>query len=94
MTFTSPSGRLLCKQSSLLRWTSSPTDACVWGGVRWVEPEFAAINEDYQTRRMQIDEQIAVVRMLWTQESVAFQGRWHHIDAMGIRPLPVGTGHE
>jgi alkanesulfonate monooxygenase SsuD/methylene tetrahydromethanopterin reductase-like flavin-dependent oxidoreductase (luciferase family) len=38
---------------------------------------------------MRIDEQIAVARMLWTQESVTFLGRWHHIDEVGIRPLPV-----
>jgi hypothetical protein len=26
---------------------------------------------------------------LWTQPSVTFEGKWHHIDAAGINPLPV-----
>ncbi len=58
-------------------------------GVGWIEPEFEALGEDFRTRGMRIDEQIAVARLLWTQESVTFQGRWHHIEEMGIRPLPV-----
>ena len=29
------------------------------------------------------------MRALWTQPSVSFKGKWHHIDAAGINPLPV-----
>jgi len=58
-------------------------------GVGWAAPEFQALNEDFQTRGQRIDEQIAVLRALFTQEVVTFHGRWHHIEAMGIRPLPV-----
>lgn len=57
-------------------------------GVGWVEPEFRALNEDYHTRGARLDEQIAVLRALWTQESLTFHGRWHHIEEMGIRPRP------
>lgn len=57
-------------------------------GVGWVESEFRALNEDYRTRGARIEEQIAVLRALWTQESVTFHGRWHHIEEMGIRPRP------
>jgi probable F420-dependent oxidoreductase len=58
-------------------------------GVGWVEPEFVALNEDYHTRGRRMDEQLALVRMLWTQEAVTYRGQWHQIDGMGIRPLPV-----
>ncbi len=57
-------------------------------GVGWVEPEFRALNQDYHTRGARIEEQIAVLRALWTQEVVTFHGRWHHIEEMGIRPRP------
>lgn len=58
-------------------------------GVGWAEPEFQALNEDFHTRGQRIEEQIAVLRSLWTQEVVTFHGRWHHLDEMGIRPRPL-----
>jgi alkanesulfonate monooxygenase SsuD/methylene tetrahydromethanopterin reductase-like flavin-dependent oxidoreductase (luciferase family) len=29
------------------------------------------------------------MRALWTQESVSFEGKFHHIDDAGINPMPV-----
>lgn len=57
-------------------------------GVGWSKPLFEAMNEEYRTRGERIDEQVAVLRALWTQEVVTFHGRWHHIDEMRLRPLP------
>ena len=36
-----------------------------------------------------VEEQIAVLRALWTQPVVTFDGKWHHIVEAGINPLPV-----
>lgn len=58
-------------------------------GVGWVEPGFQALNEDFHTRGARQEEQIAVLRALFTQESVTFHGRWHHLEEIGIRPMPV-----
>jgi probable F420-dependent oxidoreductase len=58
-------------------------------GVGWAEPEFQALNEDFRTRGARLEEQIAVLRGLFTQESVTLHGRWHHLEDIGIRPLPV-----
>jgi probable F420-dependent oxidoreductase len=58
-------------------------------GVGWAEPEFQALGEDFHTRGKRVEEQIAVLRALWTQEVVTFHGRWHHLDEMGIRPRPL-----
>jgi probable F420-dependent oxidoreductase len=58
-------------------------------GVGWVEPEFRALNEGWTDRGRRCDEQIAVLRALFTQKSVIFDGSWHHIHGMGISPLPV-----
>ena len=30
-----------------------------------------------------------MLRLLWTQQSVTFEGRWHSVPAAGINPLPV-----
>src|SRR5215469_4209044 len=58
-------------------------------GIGWAEPEFVALGEDFHTRGKRMDEQISVLRALWTEEIVTFHGRWHHIEEMGLRPLPV-----
>jgi probable F420-dependent oxidoreductase len=58
-------------------------------GVGWNDVEFEALGEDFHTRGARIEEQIAVLRALWTQPIVDFHGRWHHIPEAGINPLPV-----
>ncbi|MBK8048079.1 MAG: LLM class F420-dependent oxidoreductase [Anaerolineales bacterium] len=58
-------------------------------GVGWNTVEYDALNEDFGTRGARLDEQIQVLRALWTEPVVTFNGRWHHIDAAGINPLPV-----
>ncbi len=58
-------------------------------GIGWNTVEYDALNEDFHNRGIRSEEQIAVLRALWTQPVVTFQGRWHHIDEAGIKPLPV-----
>lgn len=58
-------------------------------GLGWNEVEYLGLNEDFHNRGRRIEEQIEVMRLLWTQPVVDFQGRWHTIDAAGILPMPV-----
>ena len=58
-------------------------------GVGWNAVEYEALGEEFSTRGRRIEEQIAVMRALWTQEVVDFNGRWHRITEAGINPLPV-----
>lgn len=58
-------------------------------GIGWNFTEYEALNEDFHTRGRRIEEQIAVLRRLWTEPVVTFTGRWHHLDRVGINPLPV-----
>ena len=51
--------------------------------------EYQGLNEDFSTRGARSEEQISVLRALWTQPTVTFHGRWHHIEDAGIKPLPV-----
>jgi len=57
--------------------------------VGWNAVEFEALGEDFRTRGRRIEEQIEVMRALWTRELVTFEGRWHRIPDAGINPLPV-----
>ncbi|MEY2444222.1 MAG: hypothetical protein QOE00_802 [Ilumatobacteraceae bacterium] len=56
-------------------------------GRNWMEYE--ALEQDFTNRGRRIEEQVAVLRELWTNELVTFNGNWHHLDRIGINPLPV-----
>jgi probable F420-dependent oxidoreductase len=58
-------------------------------GLGWNAVEYTALNEDFHTRGKRIEEQVEVLRRLWTQPLVTFKGRWHEIPDAGVNPLPV-----
>jgi len=58
-------------------------------GIGWNAVEYEALGEDFSTRGARIEEQIEVMRLLWTQEVVSYKGNYHRIDEAGINPLPV-----
>ena len=57
--------------------------------VGWNPVEFEALGEDFHNRGKRIEEQIDVMRALWTKKVVNYQGRWHTIRQAGIKPFPV-----
>ena len=58
-------------------------------GIGWNSVEYEALNEDFSNRGRRSEEQIEVMRALWTNDLVTFSGRWHAITDAGINPLPV-----
>jgi probable F420-dependent oxidoreductase len=58
-------------------------------GIGWNHVEYEALGETFQNRGRRSEEQIAVLRALWTQEVVSFEGRWHRITHAGLNPLPI-----
>jgi probable F420-dependent oxidoreductase len=58
-------------------------------GSGWNDLEYQAMSVDFASRGKRVEEQIAVMRALWTEDVVRFHGTWHTIDAAGINPLPV-----
>jgi len=58
-------------------------------GIGWNEVEYEALNESFGNRGKRIEEQIEVMRRLWTEPVVDFKGKWHTIPEAGIKPLPV-----
>lgn len=57
-------------------------------GTGWNAVEYDALNEDFSNRGLRSEEQIDVLRKLWADETVTFNGKWHQIEDAGINPLP------
>jgi probable F420-dependent oxidoreductase len=57
-------------------------------GVGWNAVEFEALGENFKNRGKRVEEQIDVMRALWTRELLTFEGQWHRIPDAGINPLP------
>jgi len=58
-------------------------------GIGWNEVEYIALGEEFRTRGKRMDEQLALLQQLWTQELVTFDGQWHRVPDAGINPLPI-----
>ena len=58
-------------------------------GVGWNHVEYEVLAQDFHTRGRRSEEQISLLRALWTQEVVNFEGRWHRVTHAGLNPLPV-----
>jgi probable F420-dependent oxidoreductase len=58
-------------------------------GIGWNEYEYLSLGVPFAGRGRRIDEQIQVLRKLWTAELVDFQGSYHHIPDVGINPRPL-----
>ena len=57
-------------------------------GIGWNPVEYTALNENFHNRGKRIEEQVALLRQLWTQPLLTFEGRWHAIPDAGLNPLP------
>ena len=58
-------------------------------GVGWNAVEYEALGEDFGSRGKKSAEQIELLRRLWTEQSVTFDGDFHQVTGAGIAPLPV-----
>ncbi|HEY6997907.1 MAG TPA: LLM class F420-dependent oxidoreductase [Candidatus Binatia bacterium] len=58
-------------------------------GIGWNPVEYEALGQDFKNRGQRSEEQVELLRQLWTQELVTFKGRWHTVTDAGINPLPV-----
>ncbi|MBI3927632.1 MAG: LLM class F420-dependent oxidoreductase [Armatimonadetes bacterium] len=58
-------------------------------GLGWNAVEFEGLGMDFRNRARRMEEQIELLRILWTQRTVTFHGRYHSIQAAGLNPLPV-----
>lgn len=65
-------------------------------GRNWIEYE--SLGQDFKTRGKRMEEQVEVLRLLWSEELVTYEGRFHNLDRVGINPrsergnIPIWMG--
>jgi probable F420-dependent oxidoreductase len=57
-------------------------------GTGWNQVEYQALNEDFSNRGRRQEEQVELMRRLWTEPTLTFDGRYHTVDRAGINPRP------
>ena len=58
-------------------------------GIGWNAVEYDALGEDFSTRGRRMEEQVGLLRRLWTQRSVTFDGAFDQVKGAGLMPMPV-----
>lgn len=93
--FTSGIVVLPQRQTALVAKQAATLDVLCGGrfrmgvGIGWNSVEYEALNENFHNRGQRIEEQISLLRKLWTEPLVTFAGRWHQIPDAGLNPLPI-----
>ncbi|HEY1690319.1 MAG TPA: LLM class F420-dependent oxidoreductase [Solirubrobacteraceae bacterium] len=58
-------------------------------GLGWNPVEYEALGKDFSNRGARIAEQVQLLRSLWTERSVTFEGTYEKVTGAGIAPLPI-----
>ena len=58
-------------------------------GVGWNAVEYETLGEDFSNRGKRIEEQVDVLRALWTEDLVTLDGTYHTLPDVGINPRPI-----
>jgi probable F420-dependent oxidoreductase len=83
------------RQTALVAKQAAEVDILTGGRFRlgvgqgWNPVEFEALGMDFGDRARRMEEQIELLRRLWQEPVLDFEGRDHTITAAGLNPLPV-----
>ncbi len=83
------------RQTALFAKQAATLDVLSGGRLRlgvalgWNKVEYTALNRNFHNRAARFEEQVRLLRLLWTKPLVTFEGQWHHIPDAGINPLPI-----
>jgi probable F420-dependent oxidoreductase len=83
------------RQTALVAKQAAEVDVLTGGklrlgvGVGWNPVEYEALGMKFNMRGRMVEEQIEVMRLLWSQEVVTYKGEFHTITEAGLNPLPV-----
>lgn len=83
------------RQTALVAKQAASLDVLSAGRVRlgaglgWNAVEYEALGQDFHTRGRRLEEQVALLRELWTKPLVNYSGKWHTVTDAGLNPLPV-----
>jgi len=57
-------------------------------GIGWNAVEYESLGMAFDQRGRRIEEQVGLLRRLWTEPSVSFTGRYDTVTGAGLAPLP------
>src|SRR5713226_5417876 len=83
------------RQTALVAKQAAEVDVLTGGklrlgvGVGWNSVEYEALGLDFRTRGRAIEEQVEVLRLLFSKEVVTYKGKFTTITEAGLNPLPV-----
>jgi probable F420-dependent oxidoreductase len=83
------------RQTVLLAKQAAEVDLLTGGrfrlgvGLGWNQVEYEALGQDFTTRGKRLEEQVALMRRLWTEPSLSHAGTFDRVTGAGLAPLPV-----
>jgi probable F420-dependent oxidoreductase len=83
------------RQTALVAKQAAEVDLLTGGkfrlgvGIGWNAVEYEALGMSFKTRGRRFEEQIALLRKLWTELLITFNGAEHTVTAAGLNPMPV-----
>ena len=83
------------RQTALVAKQAAEVDLLTGGkfrlgvGIGWSRVEYQALGQDFGTRGQRLEEQITLLRRMWTEQIVTFDGTFDQITGAGLAPMPV-----
>jgi probable F420-dependent oxidoreductase len=83
------------RQTALVAKQAAEVDLLTGGkfrlgvGIGWNRVEYEALAQDFSTRGKRMEEQIALLRRLWTEQTVTFDGTFDRVTGAGLAPMPA-----
>jgi probable F420-dependent oxidoreductase len=83
------------RQTALVAKQAAQVDLLTGGrfrlgiGVGWNAVEYEALGKRFSDRGRRADEQIELLRRLWSEPSVTFGGHFEQVTGAGLAPMPV-----
>ena len=83
------------RQTALVAKQAAEVDVLTSGklrlgvGVGWNPVEYEALGMNFKMRGRVVEEQIEVMRLLWSHEVVSYKGQFHTLVEAGLNPLPI-----
>jgi len=78
---------LVAKQAAELSLLSEGR-LCLGVGTGWNHVEYTSLGTSFEDRGARFDEQIELLRRLWREPVVDFEGAHHRVERAGLLPLP------
>ena len=83
------------RQTALVAKQAAEVDLLTGGrfrlgvGLGWNAVEYEALGKTFSDRGRRVDDQVELLRRLWTEPSVTYEADDEHVTGAGLAPLPV-----